>query len=144
MPVRGTNQAPGPRHDQVTRREVDPYHLWYAAGGLYLIGYCHRRRDVRMFAVEGIRSIAITDHPYQLPLGFDAEACVQDALVVMRGRQIAVELLFDRPTAVWARDRVWPPEPGAGAAPRRQAPHDPARGQHPGAGRLGPELRPGG
>jgi len=34
---------------------------------------------------------------------------VQDALVVMRGRQIAVELLFDRSTAAWARDRVWHP-----------------------------------
>lgn len=91
------------------RREVDPYHLWYAAGGLYLIGYCHRRQDVRMFAVERIRSLTITDHPYQLPLGFDVEAYVQDALVVMRGRQIEVELLFDRPTAAWARDRVWHP-----------------------------------
>jgi predicted DNA-binding transcriptional regulator YafY len=91
------------------RREVDPYHLWYAAGGLYLIGHCHRRRDVRMFAVERIRSLTATDHPYQLPLGFDVAAYVQDALVVMRGRQIAVELLFDRPTAAWARDRVWHP-----------------------------------
>jgi predicted DNA-binding transcriptional regulator YafY len=91
------------------RREVDPYHLWYAAGGLYLIGYCHRRQDVRMFAVERIRSVTITDHPYQLPLGFDVEAYVQDALVIMRGRQIAVELLFDRATAAWARDRVWHP-----------------------------------
>ena len=49
------------------------------------------------------------DHSYQLPLGFDVEAYVQDALVVMRGRQIAVELVFDRPTAAWARDRVWHP-----------------------------------
>jgi predicted DNA-binding transcriptional regulator YafY len=91
------------------RREIDPYHLWYAAGGLYLIGYCHRRRDVRMFAVERIRSLTLTDHPYQLPLGFDVQAYVQDALVVMRGRQIAVELVFDRATAAWARDRVWHP-----------------------------------
>jgi predicted DNA-binding transcriptional regulator YafY len=92
-----------------TRREVDPYHLWYAAGGLYLIGYCHRRRDVRMFALERIRSLTITDHAYQLPLGFDVEAYVQDALVVMRGRPVEVELLFDKTTAAWARDRVWHP-----------------------------------
>jgi predicted DNA-binding transcriptional regulator YafY len=91
------------------RREVDPYHLWYAAGRLCLIGYCHRRRDVRMFAVERISSLRTTDRPYQLPLGFDVEAYVQDALVVMRGRQIAVELVLDRPTAAWARDRVWHP-----------------------------------
>jgi predicted DNA-binding transcriptional regulator YafY len=94
---------------KATRREVDPYHLWYAAGGLYLIGLCHRRRDVRMFALERIRSLTVTDHAYQLPLGFDVEEYVQDALVVMRGRQIAVELLFDRATAVWARDRIWHP-----------------------------------
>lgn len=30
-----------------TRREVDPYRLWYAAGGLYLIAYCHLRKDVK-------------------------------------------------------------------------------------------------
>src|SRR5438046_10446792 len=78
-----------------------------AVGGLYLIGHCHRRRDVRMFAVERIRSFTITNHAYQLPLGFDVEAYVQDALVVMRGRQIAVELLFDRATAAWTRDRIW-------------------------------------
>jgi predicted DNA-binding transcriptional regulator YafY len=60
-----------------------------------LIGYCHRRRDVLMFSVERIRSLTVTDHAYQLPLGFDVEAYVRDALVVMRGRQVAVELLFD-------------------------------------------------
>jgi predicted DNA-binding transcriptional regulator YafY len=63
-----------------------------------------------MFAVERIRALTITDHPYQLPLGFDAEAYVQDALVVMRGgRQVAVEVVFDRATAAWARDRQWHP-----------------------------------
>lgn len=92
-----------------TRREVDPYRLWYAAGALYLIGYCHRRRDVRMFAVERIRSLTITDHPCQMPLGFDIEAYVQDALVVMRGKQIDVELVFDKATAAWAKDRLWHP-----------------------------------
>ena len=102
------------------RREVDPYHLWYAAGGLYLVAHCHRRRDVRMFAVERIRSLTATDHPYQLPLGFDVEAYVQDALVVMRGRQIAVELLFDRPTAAPGPGPRLAPEPGAGPAQGRQ------------------------
>jgi predicted DNA-binding transcriptional regulator YafY len=94
---------------RVTRREADPYHLWFAAGGLYLIAYCHRRRDVRMFAVERIRSLTVTTHPFQLPLGFDAEAYVEDALVVMRGRLVEVELAFDRATAAWARDRIWHP-----------------------------------
>lgn len=89
------------------RREVDPYRLRYVAGALYLIGYCHWRKDVRMFAVERIKALTPTDHPYQMPLQFDVEAYVENALVVMQGKQIEVELLFDKMTAAWVKDRVW-------------------------------------
>lgn len=92
-----------------TRREVDPYRIWYAAGGLYLIAYCHLRRDVRLFAVERIKSLSVTDHPYQYPLSFDIEAYVRDTLMVMRGRPITVELLFTKQTAAWAKDKIWHP-----------------------------------
>lgn len=90
-----------------TRREVDPYRVWYAAGGLYLIAYCHLRRDVRMFAIEGIRSITVTNHSYQFPLGFDIEVYVQDALMVMRGRRIEVELLLSKSAAAWVKGKIW-------------------------------------
>ena len=94
---------------RTTRREVDPYRLWYASGGLYLVGYCHLRKEPRMFAVERMRAVTLTDHPYQMPLGFDLEAFVQDSLTVMRGRPIEVELRFDKATAAWAKDRIWHP-----------------------------------
>jgi len=92
-----------------TRRNVDPYRLWYAGGALYLIAYCHWRRDVRLFAVDRIRSLTITHHPYQMPLGFDVEAYVRDSLVVMRGERVTVELLFSKSAAPWVKDRVWHP-----------------------------------
>ncbi len=90
-----------------TRREVDPYRLRYASGGLYLIAYDHLRKEVRMFAVERIRSITLTDHPYQMPLGFDVNEYVQDALMVMRGRRIDVELVFSKTAAAWVKDKHW-------------------------------------
>lgn len=93
----------------ISRREVDPYHPRYISGALYLIAYDHRRREVRLFAVDRIRALTLTDHPYQMPLGFDVDAYVKDALVVMRGRPIAVELLFAKPTAAWVKDRLWHP-----------------------------------
>src|SRR5688572_24436558 len=94
---------------KTTRREVDPYRLWYASGGLYLVGYCHWRKEPRMFAVERMKAVTLTDHPYQMPLGFDLEAFVRDSLTVMRGRPIEVTLRFDKPTAAWAKDRMWHP-----------------------------------
>lgn len=36
-----------------------------------------------MFAVERIKSLTLTDHPYQMPLHFDMEAYVENALVVI-------------------------------------------------------------
>jgi predicted DNA-binding transcriptional regulator YafY len=95
--------------DATRRREVDPYRLWYAAGALYLVAYCHQRKDVRLFAVDRIRSLTITNHPCQMPLGFDLDAYVQEALIVMRGKPLEVELLFDRQTAAWVKDRIWHP-----------------------------------
>jgi predicted DNA-binding transcriptional regulator YafY len=92
-----------------SRRDVDPYRLWYAAGALYLVGYCHRRRDVRMFAVDRVRALAITNRPCQLPLHFDLDAYLRDALIVMRGKPVEVELVFDRRTSAWVRDRQWHP-----------------------------------
>jgi predicted DNA-binding transcriptional regulator YafY len=74
-----------------------------------LIAYDHLRKDVRMFAVERIRSITLTDHPYQMPLGFEVEEYVQDALMVMRGRRIELELVFSQKAAAWVKDKLWHP-----------------------------------
>jgi len=96
--------------DKTSRRKVDPYRIWYAGGALYLIGYCHMRSSVRMFAVDRILSLTVTNLPCQMPLGFDVEHYVRNALTVMRGGpQIDVELRFDRKTSAWAKDRIWHP-----------------------------------
>ncbi len=95
--------------DKTSHREVDPYRLWYADGGLYLIAHCHMRQEVRMFAVDRIRSLTMTNRPCQMPLGFDLDAYVRDAFVVMRGKPIEIELLFDRLTTAWVQDRQWHP-----------------------------------
>jgi proteasome accessory factor B len=35
------------------------------------------------------------------------EAYVQEALVIMRGRRIDVELLFSKTVAAWVKDKLW-------------------------------------
>ena len=69
------------------RREIDPYRLWSAPGGLYLVGYCHLRKNIRLFPMQRIRSVTTTDHPYQMPLAVDLDAYLRDALRVMRRSQ---------------------------------------------------------
>jgi proteasome accessory factor B len=42
-----------------------------------------------------------------MPLGFDVEEYVHDALMIMRGRRIDVELLFSKKVAAWVKDKLW-------------------------------------
>jgi WYL domain len=71
---------------QVTsRREIDHYHLRYVGGALYLDDYDHLRRKLRTFAVERVRSLTVTDRAFQLPLGFDLDSYLGDALIVIAG-----------------------------------------------------------
>jgi predicted DNA-binding transcriptional regulator YafY len=42
-----------------------------------------------------------------MPLGFDLEAYVSDALGAMRGPLIEIELVFNRSTAAWVKDQTW-------------------------------------
>jgi predicted DNA-binding transcriptional regulator YafY len=63
-----------------------------------------------MFAVDRILSLTVTNLPCQMPLGFDVEDYVRNALTVMRGGPlIDLELRFDRKTSAWAKGRVWHP-----------------------------------
>ena len=48
--------------------------------------------------MDRIPLLAVTNRPCQMPLGFDLDAYVRDSLVVMPGKPIEVELLFDKPT----------------------------------------------
>ena len=87
-----------PKNDRTVRRDLEALEAVRFPG--------HLRKDVRMFAVERIRSITLTDHPYQMPLGFDVENYVQDALMIMRGLRIDVELLFTKKVAAWVKDKL--------------------------------------
>ncbi len=95
--------------ERETSRRLDPYHLWYHAGGLYVVGYCHTRKDVRTFAVERMRRLEFTPHTFTVRPDFDFEAYTRDAFGLMRDEVITVRVRFRRDQAKYVRERVWHP-----------------------------------
>ena len=93
--------------DAETDRRVDPYHVAFASGGAYLIGHCHLRGEVRIFAMERIRSVAALPETFDLPGDFDAEAYLRQAWEIVRGELIAVRAVFEPAAAVHVRNRLW-------------------------------------
>ena len=61
-------QKPGAGHSKDYL--VDPYSLVLYQYGLYLVGYSHRAREIRTFAVERIKSVEVTEDMFELPQSF--------------------------------------------------------------------------
>ena len=53
-----------------TLRKVDPYKVWFYDGTIYLIGHCHLREEVRMFVLDRIKMLKVTDERFTDTQGF--------------------------------------------------------------------------
>lgn len=96
--------------DEETRREVDPYHLACVDGHWYLVGHCHLRNDIRMFAPGRIRSLAQTDETFDLPGAFKIDEYLGRSFAVFRGdgdESHRVRLRFRGEAVKYVRERPW-------------------------------------
>jgi predicted DNA-binding transcriptional regulator YafY len=96
--------------NEVTRREVDPYHLTIIDGDWYLIGYCHLRRCVRMFTVLRVRALRETGEAFERPGDFQVERYLAGSFRAVRGEgHYRVVLRFTPPAAGRVAEKVWHP-----------------------------------
>src|SRR5512143_1469420 len=54
-------------------RKVDPYKVWFYDGTIYLIGLCHLREEVRMFVLDRIKMLKVTDERFTIPKDFNLD-----------------------------------------------------------------------
>jgi predicted DNA-binding transcriptional regulator YafY len=97
--------------DEVSKRVVDPYHLLAAEGTWYLVGYCHLREAVRMFATSRIRSVRETGERVERPADFRIADYLEPSFRVVRGdgRPRRVRLRFAPSAARYTGEKVWHP-----------------------------------
>jgi predicted DNA-binding transcriptional regulator YafY len=89
-----------------SHREVDPYGLVYLIRRWYLVGYCHLRRDLRMFRLDRIERCRARDAGFESPEGFDCLDFATRAIASMPGTW-TVRVQLDLPFEA-ARERVPP------------------------------------
>ncbi len=84
--------------DAMTSRAVDPARLLSHDGVWYLSGWCHRAGAERVFRVERIRTLAVTDTPVEVQLDAGPEPILGMADI---DRTVTIRLA---PEAAWAAD----------------------------------------
>ena len=90
-----------------TQRKVAPYKIWFYNGGFYLIGHCRWRDGVRIFAVERIKKIHLTDDTFEVPEEFDVDEFMRGSFGVYHGKPVNVRILFSAGIAEYIKEKIW-------------------------------------
>jgi predicted DNA-binding transcriptional regulator YafY len=88
-------------------RRVAPYNIWFANGTFYMTGLCHMRHEIRTFACDRIRDIALSDEPFTPPDDFEIDGYLQSSFGVFHGRMTRVKIWFSPEAAMHIKERQW-------------------------------------
>ncbi|MBT8339060.1 MAG: transcriptional regulator [Desulfatitalea sp.] len=92
-----------------THRRVAPYKVWFYDETFYLIGFCHVRQAVRLFAVDRIARLVLLEESFDWPKDFDATRFMADSFGVFQGDPVLVRIRFKAETAGYVREKQWHP-----------------------------------
>lgn len=98
--------------ENATERVIEPYFIEPAAPGhsSYVIAYCHRACEVRVFKVERIEDIELTQQTFIIPSDFDANKYFAAAWGIVIGDKIkTIKLKFQPEIARLMQETVWHP-----------------------------------
>ncbi|MDX2446306.1 MAG: transcriptional regulator [Desulfobacterales bacterium] len=92
---------------KTSQRVVDPYKLWFFDGTFYMLGFCHLRKDIRLFAVDRIRKMVLTDTTFETPQDFDIENFLRDSFGTFLGEPVQVVIHFSPRIAGYIVEKSW-------------------------------------
>ena len=92
---------------KVTQRKVAPYKLWFYDGTFYLIGHCRSRKDIRIFAVDRIKMLNLTEERFEVPADFNVDEFMKASFGVFQGQPVHVKVHFTSEAAGYVKEKVW-------------------------------------
>jgi predicted DNA-binding transcriptional regulator YafY len=95
------------RGGEENRRKVDPYKVMFFDSTFYLIGLCHLRSEIRMFVLDRIKMMNITDETFEVPSDFDLETYMQSPFKVIHDKPVKVTIRFDKQAAGYIKEKIW-------------------------------------
>jgi len=90
-----------------SKRKVDPYKIWFFNGTFYLIGHCHVRDEVRIFALDRIKMLHQTKDAFEIPEDFSLDEFVGPSFGVFQGEPIKIKIWFSPDVAGYIKEKIW-------------------------------------
>lgn len=92
---------------KMTRRTVAPYKIWFFDTTFYMLAYCRLRGEIRLFALDRVKSLATTDEQFETPDDFDVDALLQSSFGAFLGEPVEVVIWFSADIAGYIEEKVW-------------------------------------
>jgi predicted DNA-binding transcriptional regulator YafY len=89
--------------------KVNPYGLILYQYGLYLIGYSHRAGELRMFALERVKAVTVTEDMFELPQSVSLADRLDRAFGLIEESPQEVTIWIAPEWAYFVKERSWHP-----------------------------------
>ena len=96
-----------PKREQAGNYRLDPYKLWYQDHGLYIVGWDHDHAEFRVFAVERIVAVRVTNQRFEPREDFNFHSLKNTAFRFVWGEPKQVRIRFSADQAAYATERIW-------------------------------------
>lgn len=91
------------------RRKVDPYHVWFMGGTIYIVAHCHARKGLRLFVLDRIKKARSTEEKFKVPSDFSMDDFTSGRFFVTDYGKADVKIWFNKRAAVHIKERTWHP-----------------------------------
>ena len=97
------------RDQKPAERAVNPYAVHLRNGNLYMIGYCHMRKDIRTFLVDRMQRIKPTEETFAPPVGFSLENYLRHSFGMFTEELVRAKVRFHKSLTRYLLERRWHP-----------------------------------
>ena len=98
-----------PDADKASVYRVDPYALVLYEQGLYVHGYSHRSEEERLFAVDRMTQVTLTEDRFEIPASYSATERYAKQFGLIEESPQEVTIRFSQDVAHLMRERQWHP-----------------------------------
>ena len=98
-----------PPHREATEYVFDPYTLLFFNNSLYLGGYAHNRKALRLFLVDRVDQVELLDDRFEVPEEYNADDLTGSAFGLIEGDTVELKVRFGSAVAHLISERHWHP-----------------------------------
>lgn len=90
-----------------SERKIDPYEIISFKGGVYVSGYCHFRKEFRIFKVSRIKKIKYTENIFSKKSDYNISQILDQTVGIHLGKIVDIKLKIDAPFDTIVSEKNW-------------------------------------